>query len=90
MLPFEFKVSRELFPEPEEGEFYINDLIGMEVFEAGTDRQLGIVSKYFDNGAQIILTIRGARSFDIPFVDHFVPEVDVEANKIWVVVPVVV
>ena len=90
MIPFEIKVARDIFPEPEEGEFYVSDLIGMQVLEHGTDRELGKVAKYFDNGMQLILTIRGAKSFDIPFVENFVPEVDLDAGKMWVVIPEVV
>ncbi|OIQ16350.1 MAG: 16S rRNA processing protein RimM [Bacteriovorax sp. MedPE-SWde] len=88
MIPFEIKFPRDQFPEAEEGEFYIADLVGIEVLEFGTDELVGKVSDYYDNSVQTILTIRGAKqSFDIPFVENFVPKVDVEARRIWVVIP---
>ena len=90
MIPFEIHASRDIFPEPKEGEFYVADLIGLKVLEHGTDREIGKVTKFFDNGMQLVLTIRGDQSFDIPMVDNFVPELDIEGGKIWVVIPEVV
>jgi 16S rRNA processing protein RimM len=88
MLPFEIKLPREEFPETQDDEYYISDLIGLEVYEHGSNELIGKVSKYYDNSVQTILTIRGKNgSFDIPFVENFVPEVDLEDGKIWVVVP---
>jgi len=88
MLPFEIKLPREEFPEPAEDEFYVSDLIGMEVLEHGTDEPVGKVVKYYDNSVQTILTIRGkGESFDIPFIENFVPEIDIEQKKIWIVIP---
>jgi 16S rRNA processing protein RimM len=90
MVPFEIFVDRKELPEPDEDEVYLSDLIGLKVLEQGTDRELGKVTKFFDNGAQVVLTIRGHKSFDIPFVKHFVPEIDVAAGVMWVNVPQVV
>lgn len=88
MLPFEIKLPREEFPETDKDEFYISDLIGLEVYEHETNELIGKVAKYYDNSVQTILTIRGKNgSFDIPFVENFVPELDIEEGKIWVVVP---
>lgn len=88
MLPFEIKLPRDEFPETADDEFYVSDLIGMEVLEVGTDEEVGKVSKYYDNGAQLILVIQAkGERIEVPFVERFVPEVDIEQKKIWVVIP---
>lgn len=92
MIPFKICISRSEFPEIEDdGEYYISDLIGLEAYEHGTDIHLGRVTKYYENSVQIILVISGkASTIELPFVDHFVPEVDIDAGKIWIVVPEVI
>lgn len=92
MIPFRVCISRSEFPEiEEEGEFYISDLIGLEAYEYETELHLGRVTKFYENSVQIILVISGKnKTIELPFVDHFVPEVDIEAGKIWIVVPEVV
>ncbi len=81
MIPFTIKVDRSVLPELEEGEFYISDVIGAKVIEHTTDKEIGTVIGSSDNGMQTILQIRlESGTLEIPWVDHFVPEVDV-ANK---------
>ncbi|WP_222612355.1 ribosome maturation factor RimM [Undibacterium flavidum] len=86
------KVSRQEFPALEQDEFYWVDLIGLAVQNLqGED--LGVVRAMMDNGAQSILRVAASDVPEaelmkherlIPFVDHFVKEVDREANKIVV------
>lgn len=91
MIPYDIKFPRSEFPEIDEDEYYLADIVGIEVLEHGTDEVVGKVTRYYDNGMQIILSIGGHRnSFEIPFVDQFVPEVDIENGKIWVVIPEVI
>lgn len=86
------KVSRKAFPEPEQDEFYWVDLIGLSVQNLQGEN-LGIVRAMMDNGAQSILRVAASDVPEaelmkherlIPFVDHFVKEVDREAKKIIV------
>ncbi|WP_198296008.1 ribosome maturation factor RimM [Bacteriovorax sp. Seq25_V] len=91
LIPFDIFVDRDSFPELEEGEFYISDLIGLDVIDFETREKLGRVTKYFDNTAQIVLTMKINNEFiDLPFVDQFFPEVDVEAGFIAIVKPEVI
>ncbi|MFC3178792.1 ribosome maturation factor RimM [Undibacterium amnicola] len=86
------KVSRQAFPALEQDEFYWVDLIGLTVQNLqGED--LGVVRAMMDNGAQSILRVAASDVPEaelmkherlIPFVDHFVKEVDREAKKIVV------
>jgi 16S rRNA processing protein RimM len=86
------KISRQLFPELAEGEVYWADLIGLAVQNLqGED--LGVVRDLMDNGAQSILRVAAADVPEaelskherlIPFVEHFVKEVDQQNKKIVV------
>lgn len=90
LVPFDIHMDRENFPalDEQEDEFYHADLKGMEVYEAQTQRPLGKVERVYDNQAQAVLLIgRGFDAFEIPFVDAFVPKIDREKRKIWVVIP---
>ncbi len=91
IIPFDVYVDRDCFPELDDGEFYIADLIGLDVIDSETREKLGRVTRYFDNTAQIVLTMNiNNEIIDLPFIDQFFPEVDVEAGYIVVVRPEVV
>lgn len=81
----EVRLARDLFPPLEEGEVFIQDLLGCSVVdEAGRAR--GIVKESFWNGAHDVLTIENdaGEQLLIPAVPEFVREVDVEARTILV------
>lgn len=69
-------------PRPlEEGEFFLEDLIGLEVRPGG-----GVVVGVETGAAQDRLVIeRGEARFEVPFVEALVPVVDVEAGYIEIV-----
>jgi 16S rRNA processing protein RimM len=82
MIPFSINVSRADFPETDEGEIYITDVIGCKALNIETDEEIGVVHDFYDNGAQIVLKINTKNGIEeVPFVDQFVPEIDIE-NKI--------
>jgi len=88
MIPFSVMIPRSFFPETEEGEFYLTDLVGLEVFDDSTGQALGKVKDFYDNTAQIILTIKGnGKVIEVPFIKQFVPEVDIENNRLTIIVP---
>ena len=89
-------VQRSHFPPTTTNEFYWLDLIGMAVVNVQGE-SLGRVVDLIDNGAHPILRVVlaatqpaaeaesvGAREFLIPFVEHFVPDVDQKNKKITV------
>ncbi len=82
MVPFTISYPREKFPPTSEDEFYLNDLVGVEVLNT-SGKRVGEVHSSYDNGAQTVLRIQTKTEIiDLPFIDNFFPEVDVANNKI--------
>jgi 16S rRNA processing protein RimM len=73
------------FPEPEEGEFYHADLLGLKAVTAD-GRDLGKVESLIDGGAALVLVVVGESGAEslIPFTDEFVPEVDLAGGLLKV------
>ena len=81
-------VLRDALPPPEEDEFYLADLVGLEVL-APDGRRLGKVRAVEDFGAGDLLEIKpdGAPSFWLPFTREAVPEVDIAGGRLLAVPP---
>ena len=80
-----FYVPRAALPEPEEGEYYHGDLIGLRV-EDGDGNALGSVRGVHNFGAGDVLEI-GAESgatLMIPFTHQAAPEIDLKAGRMRV------
>ena len=90
LLPFDIYIKRSDLPETSDDEFYIEDLVGMKVIgENGED--LGVVKNYFDNGAQLVLVIQKKDGrMELPFVEVFFPEIDLEAGTIKMIEPEII
>lgn len=75
---------RENLPQPEEGEYYWADLIGLTVVnEQGV--VLGQVKTLIETGANDVFVVQdGETERLVPFVDHVVKQVDVGAGRICV------
>lgn len=86
LIPFEIFVERSTLPEPDEGEVYIDDLVGLEVRNSD-GKVIGEVKGYYDNGAQTVLEISGEAAMDLPLVDHFFPEINIEDGFVIMNVP---
>jgi 16S rRNA processing protein RimM len=87
MLPFKIFVNRSDFPEPEKDEWYLEDLKGLDVFDID-GYKIGKVKNFFDNGAQTVLQIKLENEVvELPFVEVFFPYVDLEKNKITMILP---
>ena len=69
---------------PEEGEFYVGDLVGLTAIgEAG--QGLGEVVETFETAAHEVLVVRtGAGDVLVPFTVEHVPEVDLGSGRISV------
>lgn len=89
MIPFEIYLEREAFPEPEENEVYLVDLVDMDVVnEAG--EVIGKLESFDDNGMQYIFNLRVGANGDLlslPYVDAFFPKIDMEKKQITVILP---
>ena len=74
-------VRREDLPEPEQGTYYLADLVGLEVVnEQG--QALGVVQRIFTNGAQEVMEVVGDRARLLPWVPAIVKRVDLEKKQI--------
>ena len=84
----ELYIERSALPEPEDDEFYHQDLIGLRVrLKDGSD--VGTVKSIEDYGAGTLLEIETAMErgdiapvFMVPFTREAVPEVDLKAGLI--------
>jgi len=77
----EVAVRRESLPKPDEGKYYLTDLVGLEVVnEQG--QALGVVRRIFTNGAQEVMEVVGDRSRLLPWVPAIVKGVDLEKKQI--------
>jgi 16S rRNA processing protein RimM len=82
-------VARDRLPSAAEGEYYHADLIGLAAVDAKGQR-IGEIIAVQNFGAGDLLEIRltGTRQTElIPFTDASVPEVDVAAKRVVVVLP---
>ena len=76
-------VPRAALPEPEEGRYYLADLIGLEVLN-GEGRALGVVKRTYSNGAHDVIEVSGDRTRLIPWVAAVVRNVDLLEKRIEV------
>jgi 16S rRNA processing protein RimM len=83
VMGMEIAVRRADMPEAEDGEYYWDDLIGLEVVNS-EGAALGQVSGLLETGAHDVLQVKGERERLIPFVDAYVREVDLEGGRIVV------
>ena len=77
----ELQVDQSELPEPEEGEYYVFQLVGLEVEEEG-GRRLGRVAEVSPGPANDVLELDGGLA--LPLVDACVQEVDLAAGRIRV------
>ena len=82
---FQIKIRRDLLPEKNENEFYIKDLLGMEVFEMG--EKIGEILDVLETVAHNIIIVEdivNRKEVMIPFIDEFVKKMDFENNRVEV------
>ena len=76
-------VERAALPEPEEGKFYLADLLGLEVVNE-TGFALGVVTRTYSNGVHDVIEVVGERTRLIPWVAAVVKEVDLPTRRVRV------
>ncbi len=82
-------VERGAMPEPEEGDYYHADLIGLKAVRPG-GHELGkvVAVQNFGAGDLLELQLPGARQTEfVPFTDACVPEVDIKGGTVTVIMP---
>ena len=70
----------------DEGEYYIKDLIGLEVFDAKDNSLVGVLDDVIQNTAQDIYLIKTEEGSEIlvPAVKEFIKDIDVVAGRIYI------
>lgn len=81
-------VDRSLFPETDEDEFYITDLVGLTA-RTGDGEILGRIKGVYNFGAGDMIEIENMAEY-LPFSKTVFPEVDVRGGFATVVLPVYV
>ena len=76
-------VERAALPEAGAGHYYLADLLGLEVVNAGGEK-LGVVRRWLTNGPQDVMVVQGEGERLIPWVPTVVQRVDLEAGVIEV------
>ncbi|ATH08065.1 16S rRNA processing protein RimM [Halobacteriovorax marinus] len=89
LIPFNISVSRDDFPSLDEDEFYLSDLVGLDVLEEESMEPYGKVSDFYDNTAQVVLVVKGSgkRVLELPFIEEFFPTINIEENYITMKIP---
>lgn len=87
----ELRLDRRELDAPEEGEFYVGDLIGLIAKNDGGE-VVGVVDETFETPAHEILVIRNKDEPAlperyVPFTAEHVPELDLAAGRVVVRVP---
>jgi 16S rRNA processing protein RimM len=84
LLNCEIGVQRDQLPATEPGEYYWQDLLGLDVVTL-QDELLGKVDHLLETGANDVLVVQGEREHLIPFVlERIVKRVDLQAGVIQV------
>ncbi len=88
LLPFEIYCDEADLPELEEGEFYVSDLLGLEVQNV-EGQKVGKLSDFYETAAHTVFVIKTNRGelVDVPYVEAFFKEVDLENSVVTVEMP---
>ena len=83
----ELLASRHELPEPDDGEWYIADLVGLSVITEGGE-ELGNLEEVLQLPANDVAVVQGARGeVLVPLLDHVVVDVDADAGTLTVRLP---
>ncbi len=88
LLPFEIYCDEADLPELEEGEFYVSDLLGLEVQNV-EGQKVGKLSDFYETAAHTVFVIKTIKGelVDVPYVEAFFKEVDLENSVVRVEMP---
>jgi len=82
-------VPVEELSEPDEGEVFAHELVGMTLIDAESDETLGEVIEFYELPQGLLLEFRGEKGVhSLPFVAEFIAEVDRGSRRIRVTPPV--
>ena len=86
MRDYEVAVAEDNLPGLDEGEFYVKDLHGYDVYDIASEQKIGQVGDYLQNRAQPLWVVEGAdgKQVFIPDVDAFVKKIETSRRVIEV------
>jgi len=73
-------VHRAELETPDEGEYYITDILGLDVVADG--RKLGVLKEVLQHGAADVYVVKGERGFMFPALKRVIRRIDVSAGVI--------
>lgn len=79
-------IPRAVLPAPDEDEFYIDDLVGLDVFAGGPD-PIGKVKAVLNHGAGDLIEIQrqaAGKSVLVPFTTEDIPVINLDLGRIVV------
>lgn len=83
MIGVDLYIEKSQLPKLSKGEYYWEDLIGLEVItQTGVD--LGRVSSLVDTGSNHVLIVNGKKEHWVPYIEPFLVSVDIIKKQIVV------
>ena len=74
-------IGREQGRELDEGEFFVSDLIGLDVFTVDGEK-VGVLKDVLQHAINDVYVISsGEKEYLIPSIEKFVPTIDLDQNK---------
>ena len=85
----EVVLDRAELDTPDEDEFYVGDLVGLEAYDAESGDHVGAVVHVFPTPAHDVMVVRGDEEEEtyVPFTLEHVPDVDPEGGRVSVRLP---
>jgi 16S rRNA processing protein RimM len=81
-------VPVEELSEPDDGEVFAHELVGMQLIDDATEASLGEVVEFYELPQGLLLEMRTPKGLvSVPFVEEFVLDVDRESRTIRVALP---
>lgn len=75
-------VDRALLPEPEEGEYYFVDLIGLRAEEEGAGSVGEVLDVIEYPSVECLVIDREGARWEVPMLDRYLVEVDLEGGRV--------
>jgi 16S rRNA processing protein RimM len=81
-------VPVEELSEPDEGEVFAHELVGMTLVDAESGKEIGPIVEFYELPQGLLLEFKAGNTLaSVPFVEEFVVDVDREARRIAVKLP---
>ena len=90
ILPFSLSVERSKLLPLDAGEYLLDDLVGLAVVDERTQKEIGVIKSIREGkiGINLIFTLHATNEeMELPFKDHFFPEVNLEKKIITCLIP---